>query len=108
VLDQRLQARKQHFGMELYDRLPQQADQDPMFIIDHPALENIQGLFVTCYKDNKALMQKNKTPQFQLEEAAELRRCVTSRHFLGKNILSCSCGFRGRANIEYNQVGLNH
>jgi hypothetical protein len=80
VIDQRIKGRKQQFGVDLYDYLAQQADRDPMFIIDHPALENIRGLLVTCYKDNKALLQKNKAHQLQLAAAAEQRKCVNSRH----------------------------
>ncbi|CAB9514043.1 expressed unknown protein [Seminavis robusta] len=80
LLDQKIKNRKQNFGIGLYDHLANIADGDAMFIIDNPALENIRGLFVTTYKDNKALHQKVKGHQLKLAQVAEERRCVQSRH----------------------------
>ena len=80
VIDHKIKTRKQQFGIDLYDYLAQQADHDPMFLIDHPALDQLRGHFVTCYKDNKALIQKSKSCHLQLAAAAEQRKCVNSRH----------------------------
>ena len=46
----------------------------------HWPLQNIQGIFVAAYRNNKALAQKQHQEQMKLEEQAEKRRCVQSRH----------------------------
>lgn len=71
MIDQKVNKRKQSFGVELYDTLVLQAEQDPTFIIDGETLENIRGQFVTAFKDNKALLQKKAKQQQALVEIEE-------------------------------------
>ena len=81
VIDQKIKATKYQFGVDLYDVLAEQADTDPMFLLtEGGALEEIRGLFVTCYKDQKALLQKISQANLQLESVKEQRKVVNSRH----------------------------
>jgi hypothetical protein len=71
-IDNRIRTRKETLGIELYDTLVVLADQDPTFIIDDgDTLDHIRGDFVTCFKDNKALVQKRARKQQQLVELKE-------------------------------------
>lgn len=73
LLDNKMHHRKERFGIELYDALVLPAEQDPVFMIESDSLENIRGHFVTCFKDNKALMLKRAKKQQQLVELDERR-----------------------------------
>lgn len=73
LMDNRIKARKQHFGIELYDFLVPFAEKDPHFIIESDTLTNIQGHFVTAFKDNKAILLKKSLKQRDLENVAEQR-----------------------------------
>jgi len=73
LVDNRIQNRKELFGVDLYDSLVIHAEQDPTFIIESETLDNIRGFFVTCFKDNKALLQKRALQQQRLVELDEQR-----------------------------------
>lgn len=73
MMDRKINARKQKFGVELYDHLVVQAENEPTFMIEGAALDNIQGLFVTAYKDNKAILQKKAKKQNDLTVVSEQR-----------------------------------
>lgn len=73
LTDSKIKARKQKFGVELYNHLVVQAEADPHFIIESDTLTNIQGLFVTAFKDNKALLQKKAKKQNDLGVVADQR-----------------------------------
>jgi len=73
LMDHKIKGRKQLFGVELYDFLVPFAEKDPTFIIESDTLTNIQGLFVTAFKDNKALLQKKATKDHDLTRVAEKR-----------------------------------
>ena len=83
VLNQKIKARKHQFGVDLYDSLAALVEKDPMVLLntnDTGPLQNIQGLFVAAYRNNKALLQKRTADEERLTEQAEKRRCVNSRH----------------------------
>ena len=80
LIEQKIKATKHQFGVDLYDMLAGQADQDPMFLIEGDALEEIRGIFVTCYKNQKALLQKKAQADAQLESVEQRRKAVNSRH----------------------------
>jgi len=80
MLDQKIKTCKQNFGLELYEILEKSAEHDSMFMLESDALENIQGLFVTTYKDNKAFRQKQALANEKLEELAQERAKLNSRH----------------------------
>lgn len=71
LIDQKINKRKQNFGIDLYDNLVLHAEQEPTFILDSHTLENIRGHFVTAFKDNKALLQKKARQQQELVEIEE-------------------------------------
>jgi hypothetical protein len=73
MMKNRIKGRKQHFGVELYDFLVPFAEKDPTFIIESDTLTNIQGLFVTAFKDNKALLQKKAAKAHELVRLQEKR-----------------------------------
>lgn len=73
LMDQKIKGRKQQFGVELYDFLVPFAEKDPMFIIESDSLANIQGLFVTAFKENRALLQKRAAREQALNQVAEKR-----------------------------------
>ena len=73
LMDQKIKSRKHKFGVDLYDFLVPQAENVPTFIIESETLTNIQGLFVTAFKDNKALLQKKAKKQNDLTVVAEQR-----------------------------------
>lgn len=73
MLDNKVKKRKQQFGVELYDFLVPFAEKDPSFIIESDTLTHIQGLFVTAFKDNKALLQKKAAKSHDLNRVAEKR-----------------------------------
>jgi len=73
LMDNKINARKMKFGVELYDFLVPQAENDPTFIIDSEVLTNIRGMFVTAFKDNKALLQKKAKKQMDLTSVVEQR-----------------------------------
>jgi len=88
MIDTKIEKRKKQFGQELYDTLVVHAEQDPGFIIDGGSLENIQGHFVTTFKDNKALLQKKALEQQTLVELGEQKAIaypkVTPETFSGQ------------------------
>lgn len=73
IMDSKIKKRKEAFGVELYDFLFPFAEKDPGFIIDSETLTHIQGLFVTAFKDNKALLQKRAAMEHDLNRLAEKR-----------------------------------
>lgn len=73
LMDNRIKARKQKLGIELYDFLVPFAEKDPHFIIESDTLTNIQGFFVTCFKDNKAILLKKAKKERELAELNEKR-----------------------------------
>ena len=104
IIDNRIQKRKQTLGVELYDSLVVHAESDPVFIIESDSLENIRGEFVTCFKDNKALLQKRARKQQQLVEVAEQREVaypkVPCETFAGQFQNGCKA-----ANFARQEVG---
>ena len=105
-VDNRIKKRKQTMGIELYDLLVVQAESDPVFIIEGDSLENIRGEFVTCFKDNKALLQQRASRQQQLVEVAEQREVaypkVPCETFAGQFKNGCKA-----ANFARQEVGCN-
>lgn len=73
MMDGKIKKRQEQFGLELYDFLVPFADKDPTFILDSDSLTNIQGLFVTCFKDNKALLIKKGAKEGELTRVQEKR-----------------------------------
>lgn len=80
LLENKIKSRKQIFGCDLYDHLLPLVEEDPYFLIESPALDKFQGLFVTAYKDNKALLQQNADIEQKIQELREKRAAVNSRH----------------------------
>lgn len=72
-IDKNIVKRKQALGVDLYDSLVLHAESDPVFIIESDSLDHIRGEFVTCFKDNKALLQQRARRQQQLVEVDEQR-----------------------------------
>ncbi|CAB9513138.1 expressed unknown protein [Seminavis robusta] len=73
IVKNKIKTRKHQFGIELYDFLVPFAEKDPSFIIESDTLTHIQGLFVTAFKDNKALLQKKAAKEQDLNRAYEKR-----------------------------------
>jgi hypothetical protein len=73
LMDNKIKKRKEQFGIDLYDFLVPFAEKDPTFLIESDTLTHIQGLFVTCFKDNKALLQKKAAKENELNRVAEKR-----------------------------------
>lgn len=73
LIDNRIQKRQQMLGIDLYDALVVHARSDPLFIIEDESLENIRGDFVTCFKDNKALLQERDHKRQQIIAVGEQR-----------------------------------